>query len=391
MNKLDYWFYHWEGGEHMVTDNRVKIKRDIYLWAIEESQKDFGEIKNRFKKIETWISGENNPTFRQLESLANFLGVPLGYMFLEEPPRTNLIESEFRTIGNKIPETSKDLQDTLYIMARKKDWLSEHRRAKGWGKLLSDDFSNLSKENVHLAKRYINLDEFWYKELRDKDYAFKYLRQKLEDKGIIVMQSGVVGSDNHRRLSVREFRGFLLYDDIAPLIFINSRDSKAGKIFTLVHEYIHFLLQEDDIFIDEDSDETNINKITAEFLMPTSHIQEQWDSGRPELEQIEELSKLFHVSELALAIKLKGLGKISQHVVSMVKQQTERALKNRGMGKSGGDYYHTNRSRLGDSFLAAVIQGAESGDISYTYAFDLLGGSAKLYDYFKGEFIGYER
>jgi Zn-dependent peptidase ImmA (M78 family) len=375
----------------MTRGNRVEVRRDVYLWAIKESRKDFGEIQNRFKKIKTWISGENHPTFRQVESLANFLGVPLGYMFLDELPRTNLIESEFRTIGNKIPEISKGLQDTLYIMARKKDWLSEHRRRKGWEKLLFDDFSNLSKKNILPAKKYIGLDEFWYKEHRNKDSAFKYLRQKLEDKGILVMQSGVVGSDNRRRLNVNEFRGFLLYDDIAPLIFINSRDSKAGKTFTLVHEYIHFLLQEDDIFVDEDSDETNINMITAEFLIPTSHVQELWDNSRPELEQIEELSKLFHVSKLAVAIKLKELDKISQHVVNTVKQQTERVLRNRGTGESGGgDYYRTSRSRLGDSFLGAVIQGAESGDISYTYAFDLLGGSTKLYDYFKEEFIAYE-
>ena len=223
----------------MATRNRVKVRRNVYLWAIEESRKNFEEIQNRFKNIESWIAGESHPTFRQLENLANFLGVPLGYMFLEKPPRTNLIESEFRTIGNKIPEISKDLQDTLYIMARKKDWLSEHRRGKGWNKLLHHDFSDLSKENILPAKRYIDLKEFWYKKHRDKDSAFKYLRQKLEDKGIIVMQSGVVGSDNRRRLNVNEFRGFLLYDDIAPLIFINSRDSEAGKIFTLIHEYIH--------------------------------------------------------------------------------------------------------------------------------------------------------
>ena len=98
----------------------------------------------------------------------------------------------------------------------------------------------MSKENILPAKKYIDLDEFWYTEHRDKDSAFKYLRQKLEDKGVIVMQSGVVGSNNRHRLNVNEFRGFLLYDDIAPLIFINSRDSKAGKIFTLIHEYIHF-------------------------------------------------------------------------------------------------------------------------------------------------------
>lgn len=377
----------------MAKGNRVEVRRDIYFWAIEESQKEFEEIKNKFKKIETWISGEDHPTFRQVESLAKFLGVPLGYMFLEEPPRTNLIESEFRTIGNKIPEISKDLQDTLYIIARKKDWLSEYRREKGWGKLLPDDFRDLSKDNILPAKKYLELDEFWYKEHKDKDSAFKFLRKKLESKGIIVMQSGVVGSDNRRRLNVNEFRGFLLYDDIAPFIFVNSRDSKAGKIFTLIHEYIHFLFQEDDIFTDEDSDETHINMITAEFLIPASHVQELWDNSKPELEQIEELSRLFHVSRLAVAIKLKELGKISQNVVNTVKRQTEILLRDRGTGESDGrgNYYRTNRSRLGDSFLVAVIQGAESGDISYTYAFDLLGGSAKLYDYFKEEFIGYER
>ncbi|MGI6649764.1 MAG: ImmA/IrrE family metallo-endopeptidase [Bacillota bacterium] len=377
----------------MATGSKVEVSRDIYLWAIEESQKDFIEIKNRFEKIETWISGEDYPTFRQVERLANFLGVPLGYMFLDEPPRTSIIESEFRTIGNKIPEISKNLQDTLYIMARKKDWLSEYRREKGWSKLLPHDFGELSRENILPAKKYIDLDEFWYKEHRNKGTAFRYLRQRLEDKGIIVTQSGIVGSDNRRRLDVNEFRGFLLYDDLAPLIFINSRDSEAGKIFTLIHEYIHFLLQEDDIFIDEDSDETNINMITAEFLMPTSHVQELWDNIRPELEQIEELSRLFHVSRLAVAIKLKDIGKISRHVVNTVKQQTEKVLSERGeeVSNGGGNYYRTIRSRLGDSFLRAVIQGAEAGDISYTYAFDLLGGSAKLYDYFKEEFVGYER
>ena len=376
----------------MATGSKVEISRDVYLWAIRESQKDFGEIESKFKKIEAWISGEDAPTFRQVENLANFLKVPLGYMFLDKPPRTNIVESEFRTIGNKIPQISKNLQDTLYIMARKKDWLSEHRQDKGWGKLLPHDFGDLSKENALPAKEYIGLSEFWYEEHKDKNSAFKYLRQKLESKGIVVMQSGVVGSDNRRSLNVGEFRGFLLYDDIAPLIFINSRDSEAGKIFTLIHEYIHFLLQEDDIFIDEDYDETNINMITAEFLIPSSHVQKYWDDNRPELEQIDELSRLFHVSRLAVAIRLKDLNKIPKHAVDTVKQQTELALSKRGEGESdgGGDYYRTSRSRLGDSFLGAVIQGAESGDISYTYAFDLLGGSAKLYDYFKEEFIGYE-
>jgi Zn-dependent peptidase ImmA (M78 family) len=159
----------------------------------------------------------------------------------------------------------------------------------------------------------------------------------------------------------------------------------------VIHEYIHYLLQEDDIFVDKDGDETKINLMTAEFLIPTSHVQTLWDNSKAELEQITGLSKLFHVSELAMAIKLKQLGRIAQHIVNEVKQRAEEAVGNKGSDSegSGGDYYLTNKNRISETFARAVVEAAESGDITYTYAFDLLGGSAKLYDYFKEEFMTY--
>ena len=98
----------------MTNTNRIKINKEIYIWAIKESKKAFEEIEYKFKDIESWISQDKFPTFRQVEKLANFLKVPLGYMFLDEPPKIDIIQSEFRTIGNKIPEISKELKDTLY-------------------------------------------------------------------------------------------------------------------------------------------------------------------------------------------------------------------------------------------------------------------------------------
>ncbi len=56
---------------------------------------------------------------------------------------------------------------------------------------------------------------------------------------------------------------------------------------------------------------------------------------------------------------------------------------------SGGNFYNNSRSRYSDSFAKSVVQGAESGDISYTYAFELFDGSAKIYDYFKEDIIEY--
>ncbi len=45
-----------EGGNHMTNTNRIRINKEIYNWAIEESKKDFEEIKEKFKNIDAWIS-----------------------------------------------------------------------------------------------------------------------------------------------------------------------------------------------------------------------------------------------------------------------------------------------------------------------------------------------
>lgn len=383
----------------MTNGNRIKVNKEIYRWAIKESRKSFEEIEDRFENIGAWMSQDILPTFRQVEELANFLKVPLGYMFLDNPPKTDIIESEFRTVGNKIPEISKELKDTLYNVGRKRDWLSDYRREKGWERLIPEDLLDLEEKDIYsiciIAKEHLDIDEFWYKEYSDTRVAFNYLREKLETSGITVMQSGVVGSNNNRKLNIDEFRGFLLYDDIAPIIFINSNDSMNGKIFTLIHEYIHFLLQKDDIFIEEDivsenKNEQFINRITAEFLIPKDHIEELWDYNVDINKQIQDLSKRFHVSIVALAIKLKDMNKINQETVNETKKYTEAMWENNNKRTGGGgDYYNTTRSRLGNSFLSTVIQSSESGDISYTDAFKLLDNSAKAYDYFKEEFMHY--
>ena len=72
----------------------------------------------------------------------------------------------------------------------------------------------------------------------------------------------------------------------APIIFINQLDSKAGQLFTLIHEFIHVLYGDSDLFESEELSKTKIkkeaiiNSVTAEILAPKSLIIDLFDEEK---------------------------------------------------------------------------------------------------------------
>ena len=375
----------------MSKSFKVTIKRELYEWAIDESGKSFDEVKETFNKIDKWIIGEDSPTFKQLEKLGNFLKVPYGLLLLKEPPPNELNNEKFRTIRNKIPHLSKNLKDTLKNMNTKVDWLSDYRKENGYGiiKLLNIFKSKKTlsiSEYVAFLKKQMDIGEYWYKECNSNDDAFKYLRDKIENAGIIVMQSGIVGSHTKAPLDIHEFRAFMIFDEFAPLIFINAKDSAAGKIFSLIHELFHILFEMPDIVTgyNNSGEETRINKLTSEFLFPKEHILANWQNNNDsDEEKIQELSKLFKVSEYALSIKLYELGFIDSSTLEKIKNKSLKFFEERLQNKSsGGNYANTIKSRVSVSFREEVIAAVEKRELSYTEAFRLLDGSENAFNIF---------
>lgn len=378
----------------------IPIKKEILMWALIEAQINEEEVLLKLPKLGKWISGKEHPTFKQVEKLANYLKVPFGYMFLEVPPKSNVMEIEFRSINNKLPEMSKNLKDTIFDMDKKRNWMSDYRKKIGIKKLdiiteFNNNKNNDIKHNASYAKKLLKIDEYWYKTVKDLDEAYKLIKNRLEEAGVLVMENGVVGMNNKRLLDVNEFRAFMLYDEAAPLIFINGRDSKAGKIFSLVHEYIHVLFEKEDLFLANDAvnnkeNEKFINNITAEFLIPESHVYKLWIDNDDALEQINNLSNTFKVSRLALAIKLFDISLISLEVVDKVKYLSINDFDKKEKTSSGGDFYRIYNTKIGKVFTEAVIRDAEAGEISFTYAFKLLGGiRGKTYDEIKERLMCY--
>ncbi|EGY78648.1 hypothetical protein HMPREF9129_1662, partial [Peptoniphilus indolicus ATCC 29427] len=285
----------------MTQEKGVKINPDVLKWAIKESGKSEFEIINKFPKIDNWIIEEDLPTFKKIEDLSNFFKIPLGYFFLSEPPKSFKFKADFRSINNVFPKASKNLKETIIDMSQRQNWLIEYREKLGYEDLeINRKFNELYQQHMNymeVAKIIVDLIDLDYAKVESfktiNEY-YNYFRNMLEQLGISVFQNGVVGNNTHRKLDLEEFRAFVLIDKIAPIIFINSCDSQSGKVFSIVHEFVHILLGEDDIITEEDNitkNERYINNITAEILAPKCYLLSFWNKEIDYINQISILSK----------------------------------------------------------------------------------------------------
>ena len=111
---------------------RVTVRPELLRWARERAGQRAENLRGRFPKLDLWERGEPMPTLKQLEGFAKAVSVPVGYLFLPEPPVERTPIPDLRTIGNwGIGHPSPDLLDTIYICQRRQAWYSDFARSAG--------------------------------------------------------------------------------------------------------------------------------------------------------------------------------------------------------------------------------------------------------------------
>lgn len=298
----------------------------------------------------------------RLKKLAKSLDIPLSFLFLKKTFEKKSIIPDFRGGGEVI---SKELIKNIEDNKKRQDWLSEFFQKNAYPK-----FSELCPCDI-------SSDEKIVQEIRKISGYYQGIelaecKKNLEKYQVMVSQSGVTNS----KASIKDkIRGYAIFDEYAPLVFILSSDSKEGKIFTLMHELAHVFLRQGGISGDYAENNQEIeyrcNAIAGEVLMPKEEFLYKWELFDTLFDlAIEECAKHFRVSQLASATKAWLLGKITYKQYVDFKNSLPPFQKKE---KSGGDYYTNIASHNGRLFSKMIIASTINGEETYRDAMRYLG------------------
>ena len=377
---------------HAVTEAFITPK--VAQWARERTGISPAQLAKSLgadpKEVEAWERGETRPPFGKAQDLARSLRIPFGFLFLSEPPAEKTPIPDLRTVVEGRPaKASPDFLDLLNDVLVKHQWYREYleardakrlpfvgkfRVADGVDRVATDMTAVLSVEQIRRTSH--TWDEF----LRE-------LTRSAEAIGILVMRSGIVGGNTRRKLSVNEFRGFVISDDLAPLVFINGRDSKAAQIFTLVHELVHIWIDRSGISNPDPKDipaelrntvETFCNSVAAEVLVPHADFLKSLPSTFTE-QTAQNLAAKYRVSTIVILRRAYELNAITRNQFFTLLEKEQQKQREREQkeaeepSEGGGNFYFTLPIRNSRRLTETVLGALQAEGVSYREAARLLG------------------
>lgn len=380
-----------------MTRITVSVSEQVIRWALDRSSQG-PNIEKKFPHISDWLKGESQPTMHQLEALAKATSTPLGYFFLSKPPEERLSIPHFRTLGDSGPQKpSANLLETVQMMERRQAWMREHLIELGNDPLSFIRSARTTAEPEGLAseiRKTLGLAEEWAADQPRWKDSLRQLISSMEKIGILVVVNGIVGNNTHRKLDPLEFRGFVLVDEYAPLVFVNGADGKAAQMFTLAHELAHLWFGSSAVFDlrglepADNEMERACNRLAAEFLVPSKNMCDFWPSANQDPEPFQAIARRFKVSELVAARRAIDLELITKAEFLEFYHNYQEKERRIARVQEGGNFYATQNMRIGRRFAGAVVRATREGKLLYRDAYQLMGLSGKTFEKYAQSLIG---
>ena len=361
---------------------RVEVRPELLRWARERAGDRATELHRRYPQSDLWERGDAKPTLKQLEAFAKAACVPIGYLFLPEPPVERVPIPDFRTVSNNIVERpSPDLLDTVYLCQQRQEWYRDHARFMGEDRVrfvgsvrVEDDIAQTAA-TIRVA---LGFDIEERRQFPTWTGALRRFIEQADELGVLVMVSGVVGGNNRRKLDPDEFRGFAITDELAPLVFINGADTKAAQMFTLAHELAHIWLGQSAVsdaqasLVPEHGIERWCNQVAAELLVPLAVLRTEYDRRAALPGEMQRLARHFKVSTLVVLRRMHDAGGLTLDQLWEAYATELKRLRAIPKG-SGGDFYLTLGARVSKRLARALVVSTLEGQTSFTETFRLLG------------------
>ncbi len=221
------------------------------------------------------------------------------------------------------------------------------------------------------------------KGLKDNQ-VLSFWKEKVENLGILIFQfsNKFVGPDI--------MRGFVFAKSPFPTIAINVKDTYYGRVFTIIHELSHIILDISAICDPNfsmsgspDTIELLCNKIAGETLVPDVEFFKLIEKKRIRNEEIEKIPKIiskhFKVSYGVGLQKLFNLNRIDnqQYFFWLHKLENQRIQKENERrtkkGQGGPTYYTIFYSANSSSYIKLIFQNLSENKISNYSAMKSLG------------------
>lgn len=374
----------------------LTLQPAVLQWARERVEFTPEELAKKLQvKPERVLEWERSGliSLAQAQNLAQRTHTPEGALFLDEPADDALPIADFRTPGDRpLRRPSPNLLDTVYAMQRRQLWMRDE--------LFLDEAEPLEfvgafspsagpEEIAGGIRQTLQLELGWAAANPSWAAALRFLRKRIEEAGILVFINGIVGNNTHRKLDPDEFRGFVLVDEYAPLIFVNNADYTSAQMFTLAHELAHLFIGAEGVSNFEaylpasHAAEELCNAAAAEFLIPRADLRQFWPELNGAAEPYQRIAREFKVSVIVAARRALDLGLIDRPAYFRFYNEyltDERRKKAHRPG--GGDFWNNQNGRLGRRFGAAVARSVKAGRTLYREAYSLTGLSGKTFDKF---------
>jgi Zn-dependent peptidase ImmA (M78 family)/transcriptional regulator with XRE-family HTH domain len=374
----------------VATTDQAYITPAIISWA----RGRIGLPKDRLAKklgvkpqsLASWEEGEAAPTLRQAERLAKVLYIPFGYLFLKDPPKEQEVPlPDFRTLRDaEFKRPSAEFSDLLDDVLAKHEWYREHLQQEGRISLsFVGRFRNAGESPYVVARdigKTLQIDAGLRESCSTWEDFLRLIIERAEGVGILVMRSGVVAGNPHRSVSPKEFRGFTICDQLAPLVYINGADWKAAQIFTLAHELSHVWIGEtgisnEDLSTKEEPNATEhfCNAVAAEVLVPEKDFVSRWTESDSLDSNVQRLRRYYRVSSLVVLRRAFTVKFISWRSYQEIYYREEESFKEKREHQAGGGNYWFNFfNRNSHTFTSAIVEAALEGRVLYRDAADLL-------------------